>query len=79
MLLLFPFLAWIAALASVVLLILLWMFGEVGRRSLLPLPGGFVVAAYAQFGANSVLVNRVGLVLQTILAIYLVFRLRLRR
>ena len=75
----FPFLAWIAAVVSLVLLVVLWRGGEARPGSLPPLVGAFLVAAYGQFVSASSLVNTVGLVLQTILAIYLVVRFRLHR
>ena len=77
--LLFPLLAWLAAIVSLVILILVYILGGVERRSLPPLFGAFLVAAYGQFVAGSVIVNRVGLVLQTFLAIYLIVRFKLDR
>jgi hypothetical protein len=79
MLQIFPFLAWIAALASLVLLILLWMSGEIAPKSVVPLSGAFLVAAYGQFVSGSQLVNTVGLVLQTSLAICLIVRVKIGR
>ena len=79
MFLFFPWLAWIAAAASLVLLVVLWRLGEVRQGSLAPLAGAFLVAAYGQFISASAVVNSVGLVLQTILAIYLIVRFRLGR
>jgi hypothetical protein len=75
----FPYLKWIPPAASVVLLIVLWKFSGVNRRSLVPLLGAFLVAAYAQSVSGSALVNSVGLVLQTLLAIYLAVRLKIGR
>jgi hypothetical protein len=79
MFLLFPWFAWIATATSAVLLVFVWKVGEVDRRSLLPLLGAFLVAAYGQWVARSDLVNKVGLVLQTLLAVYLIVRLKLGR
>jgi hypothetical protein len=75
----FPYLAWIPPAASVVLLLVAWKFSRVNRRSLVPLLGAFLVAEYAQWGAGSPLVSTVGLVLQTLLAVYLVARLKIGR
>ncbi len=74
---LFPFLAWLAPAVSVALLVLLWKFTDVRAVSLASLVGAFLVAAYAQWVPASGIVNAVGLVLQTLLAIYLIVRLRL--
>jgi len=72
-----PFLAWLAAITSAVLLAVLWNLGELRRRSLAVLGGWFLVAGYCQFLAGSVVVGTVGLLLQTVLAICLVLRWRL--
>ena len=76
MLQVFPFIAWLATVTSAVLLILLWILGEVRRRDVALLAGGFVLAAYCQFAAGSPVVAAVGLILQTILAVYLLLRWR---
>jgi hypothetical protein len=75
----FPYLAWIPPAASVVLLVVAWKFSGVNRRSVVPLLGAFLVAAYAQWVVRSPLVNSVGVVLQTLLAIYLAVRLKVGR
>lgn len=75
----FPCLAWVPPAASVLLLVVAWRFSRVNRRSLVPLLGAFLVAAYAQWVVGSPLVNSVGLVLQTLLAIYLAVRLKIGR
>jgi hypothetical protein len=75
----FPYLAWIPLAASVILLVVVWKFSGVNRRSLVPLLGAFLVAAYAQWVVGSPLVNSVGLVLQTLLAFYLAVRLKIGR
>jgi hypothetical protein len=69
-----PFLAWLAAIASAVHLALLWSLGEFRRRSLAAPLGCFLVAVYCQFLAGSAMMRAVGLVLQTMLAIYLMVR-----
>ncbi len=74
---LLPFLSWIAPAVSVALLVVLWKFSDVRPVSLASLVGAFLVAAYAQWVPASGLVNTVGLVLQTLLAIYLVVRIKL--
>ena len=74
MLLIFPWLAWLAVITSGVLLIMLSAAGELGRRGASVLVVWFFVAAYCQFlGATPVVVTA-GLVLQTVLAIYLIIR-----
>jgi hypothetical protein len=66
-----PCLVWLAALTSVVLLVLLWRLGELGGRSLVVLGGWFLAAAYCQFSSGSATWGAVGLFLQTLLAVYL--------
>ena len=73
----FPFLAWLAAITAAVLLIVLWRFGELGPRSVAVLLGWFLIAGYLQFFAGSMVLGAVGLLLQTMLAIYLIIRFRL--
>jgi len=73
----FPITAWLAAITSAVLLAVLWNLGELGRRSLAVLLGWFLLAGYCQFLAGSAVVSAVGLLLQTLLAIYLILRWRL--
>jgi hypothetical protein len=75
----YPYLTWIPPAVSVVLLVLLWKFSRVNRKSLVPLLGAFLVAAYAQTVSSSTLLNSVGFVLQTILAFYLAVRLKIGR
>jgi predicted branched-subunit amino acid permease len=72
-----PFLSWLAAILSAVLLVVLWNFGESRKRILVVLTGWFAVAVYCQFLGGSPIVGAVGLLMQTILAIYLVGRSRL--
>jgi hypothetical protein len=77
MIIIFPFALWLAAITSVVLLLTLSIFGELGRRGLLVLPGWFLVAGYCQFLGDSSGVRALGLLLQTMLAIYLILRWKL--
>lgn len=74
MLQLFPLAAWLAAMISAIFLALLSTLGELGRRSLVVLLSWFLLAGYCQFLAGSAVVRGVGLVLQTMLAIYLILR-----
>jgi hypothetical protein len=77
MLQIFPFLAWLAALTSVVLLALLWSLDELRRYSGAALLVWFLIAGYCQFFGGSPVVRAVGLFFQTILAIVLTLRWRL--
>ena len=77
MLQVFPFLAWLAAVTSAVLLLLLWYFGELRRYSGAALLGWFLIAGYCQFLGGSPVVSAIGLFLQTILAIVLALRWKL--
>ncbi len=76
MLYIFPFIVWLAAVTSVVLLTVLWNLGELGLRGLAVLLGWFLLAGYCQFFGGSAVLRAVGLLLQTLLAIYLVLRFR---
>jgi hypothetical protein len=76
---LFPFLAWLAPITSAVLLTLLWNLGDLGRGTLAVLLAWFLLAGWCQFLAGSAVVAAAGLLLQTILAIYLIFRWKLSR
>jgi hypothetical protein len=71
---LFPYIAWLAPITSFVLLTVLWQFGELGRPSVVILPGWFLLAGYLQFASASMGVSAAGLLLQTILALYLFMR-----
>jgi len=77
MLQIFPFLAWLAAIISAILLAALWNLGELGPRGLAVLGVWFCVAAYCQFLGGSAIVAALGLLCQTILAIYLIIRWKL--
>jgi hypothetical protein len=76
MLVLFPFVAWLAALTSVVMLILLASIGELGPLGGVILVSWLLFAVYCQFFGASPIVAAIGLGLQTILAIYLIARWR---
>jgi hypothetical protein len=75
--LVFPFLAWIAIVTSIVLLGVLWTGGDLGEGHAATLLGWLLIAGYCQFFGSSVVVGTAGLVLQTVLAIYLLFRWKL--
>ena len=75
--LLFPFLGYLAILTSIVMLALLAAIGEVSLRSGVVLTVWLLTAGYAQFFGASMMVGAVGLVLQTLLALYLTVRWRL--
>ncbi|OFW08708.1 MAG: hypothetical protein A3H96_08575 [Acidobacteria bacterium RIFCSPLOWO2_02_FULL_67_36] len=77
MLLIFPFLVWVAAGTSAILVGALWYLGELSGRRLALSLGSFVVAGYCQFFAASAIVAAVGLLLQTMLAVLLIVRWRL--
>jgi hypothetical protein len=72
----FPFLAWVAPITSVVLLPLLWALGELGPTAAGVLLGWFLLAVSFQFFAATALLQAAGLALQTTLAIYLLIRWR---
>jgi hypothetical protein len=73
----FPFLGWLAATTSVILLAALRALGELqGLRFALP-AGCFLVAGYLQFFGSSAIETAGGLILQTILAVYLLLRWRM--
>ena len=79
MLSIFPFLVWLAAITSAVHLAVLWNLAELRPRNLAVLLGWFLLAGYCQFFVGSATLRAVGLLLQTLLAVYLVVRLRLSR
>jgi hypothetical protein len=68
-----------AAIASAVLLILLSAYEDLRWRTLALLIGWFLLAVYCQFLSDSNVIGTTGLVLQTLLAIYLLLHLKLRR
>jgi len=73
----FPFLAWLAVVTSAVLLAALWHLGQLRPRGFAFLLVWLVVAAYCQFVTASAVVAAAGLLLQTILAVYLIVRWKL--
>ncbi len=75
--LLFPLAAWIAIVTSGVVLAVLWASGEVAWRHGSVALAWLLVAGYCQFVAGSTAVRPIGLVLQTLLAIYLLVRWKL--
>ena len=77
MLQIFPFFGWLAPFTSAGLLIVLWYLGELTPRVLALLFGWFVLAGYCQFFTGSAVVAAIGLLGQTMLAIYLLLRWRL--
>lgn len=79
MLQILPALAGLAALSSAVLLIVLWRFGETPPATLAVSIAWFLLAAYCQFVAPTMVAATVGLLLQTVLAISLILRWRLGR
>jgi hypothetical protein len=76
MLQIFPFLAYLAALTSIVLLVVLWMFDEIGPRALGILLGWLLIAGYCQFFGQSAIIAALGLLMQTLLAVSLLIRWR---
>jgi hypothetical protein len=72
-----PFLAWLAAITSGVVLAVLWSGGELRPRSRLLLSPWFLLAAYLQFLGRSPVQSAMGLLLQTMLAVVLIVRSRL--
>jgi hypothetical protein len=71
-----PFLAWLAAILSLVYLFVLWRFGDLRRSVLLILSAWFLVAAYLQFLSSTLMSVAIGVALQTLLAIFLMVRFR---
>ena len=75
-------LAWIPPMVSAVLLgtlwVAFWIVGEGSLRNLGPLTAWFLVAVYLQLFAGSLAFTTTGLVLQVILAIYLIIQVKLR-
>jgi hypothetical protein len=77
MLLMFPWLGWLAVITSAVLLVMFFRAGDLGRRESGVLVVWFLVAASGQFLGWTTAVVTAGRVLQTVLAIYLVIRWKL--
>ncbi len=72
-----PFLAWLAAITSGVVLTVLWSSGALKPRSRVFLSAWFLFAAYLQFLGHSPMQSAVGLGLQTMLAVFLIVHSRL--
>ena len=73
----FPFIAYLAPLTSAGLLIGLWFLGDLRPPVFAVVMGWFLIAVYCQFFWGSAVVAAIGLLAQTLLAIYLLFRWRL--
>lgn len=71
MMMLAPWLAWLAAIASLVLLVARSVDGETQRSRLAMLWVWFTAALYAQFYGGTAVINAAGLAAQTLLAISL--------
>ena len=76
MLLLFPFIGWLAAATSVVLLAMLWSSGDLGAGLGLPAIAWLLGAGYCQLSGHWA-ISAIGLATQTLLAIVLIVRWRL--
>ena len=74
---LFPFLRWLAPLTSAGLLIGLVYLGELRPLVLAVVLSWFLLAGYCQFFWGSAVVAAIGLLAQTVLAVYLFIRWRL--
>ena len=72
-----PFLTWLSAITSGVLLCVSWRFGDLRLGSGLVLLAWLLAAAYFQFCSAKPLVSAFGLLLQTILAVGLLIRWKL--
>ena len=75
---LFPFALWLAVVSSAVLLIALWVAGELRPSHAVILSAWLLIAGYLQFSGPSAALSVTGLVLQTLLAVYLALLARLR-
>lgn len=71
------FLPWLAIATSLVMLVLLWTTGELRAWGAVAAAVVFTAAGWCQFGARSALVSAAGLLLQTLLAVYLIVWWRL--
>ena len=74
MLLIFPWLAWLATIFSAVLLAALWADDQLSGRGGPVLLLWFLGAGYCQFLSASAGVSAAGSGLQTVLAVYLIIR-----
>ena len=75
--LLFPFVVYLAAVTSAVLLAALYWLGDLPTRTGAFLAVIFAAATYCQFFGPSAVIAALGLGVQTMLAIYLLVRWRL--
>ncbi|MBP1636857.1 MAG: hypothetical protein H6Q10_3431 [Acidobacteria bacterium] len=71
---LFPFLGWAAVITSASLIAMLRANGDLEPRELALLMAWLLLAAYLQFFGSSLAPSTAGLVLQTVLAVYLLIR-----
>ncbi len=76
MLSLFPFVGWLAAATSVVLLAMLWSSGDLGAGPGLAAIAWLLGAGYCQLSGHWA-ISAIGLAMQTLLAITLIVRWRL--
>lgn len=72
----FPFVGWLAAATSVVMLVMLWADGELRPRGLAIAATWLLIAGYCQFCTASPTISAAGLALLTLLAIGLIVRWR---
>lgn len=72
-----PFISWLAAITSLVTIVILWATSALGARTGAALCAWFLLALYLQVFGASMIVAAIGLGLQTVLAIYLSIRLKL--
>ena len=70
---LFPLAGWLAVVTSIVLFVSLRAYGELqGARHVVAVIAWLVAAGYLQFFGPTAIVAAVGLVMQTLLAVYLI-------
>jgi hypothetical protein len=74
---LLPFLALLAVLTSIVMIVLFFLNGDLGIRTGVVVVAWCAAAGWAQFFSTSAMVAAAGLAVQTLLAIYLLVRWRL--
>lgn len=72
-----PFVVWLAIVTSAVMLVVIWVSGESGRTHGSVALGWLLVAGYCQLFGTSAVMAAIGLILQTLLAIYLLVRWKL--
>ena len=76
MLLIFPFVVWLAPVVSLVMILMLSSAGDLRARGVVLALTWFVFAGYCQFLGRSAIVAAGGVALQTVLAIGLIARWR---